>query len=87
MHEIQYLIERLERLDEKFDDKLDKILVQTTKTNGRVTNLESIVKDHQEKIQSHHDQLSTAKGGGKVIWVVLAALGALALSVIESLIN
>lgn len=34
------VLDRLEALDGKFDEKLDKILIQTTKTNGRVSNLE-----------------------------------------------
>lgn len=39
--EMQYILERLDAIDEKFDGKLDAILVQTTKTNGRVNGLES----------------------------------------------
>lgn len=38
--ELQFILDRLEAIDQKFDEKLDKILVQTTKTNGRVYNLE-----------------------------------------------
>ena len=38
--DLSYIIERLESIDSKFDEKLDKILIQTTKTNGRVTSLE-----------------------------------------------
>ena len=40
MDKIQYLLERLEAMDKKYDDKLDAILIQTTKTNGRVNALE-----------------------------------------------
>jgi len=41
MSEIQFIIDRLEAIDSKFDEKLDKILIQTTRTNGRVTGLEN----------------------------------------------
>jgi hypothetical protein len=40
MSEMQFIIDRLEAIDAKFDEKLDKILIQTTKTNGRVTGIE-----------------------------------------------
>jgi len=40
MDSLQFIVERIEAMDKKFDDKLDAILIQTTRTNGRVSSLE-----------------------------------------------
>ena len=40
MDSLQFIVERIEAMDKKFYDKLDAILIQTTRTNGRVSSLE-----------------------------------------------
>lgn len=48
MDQIQFILERIDAIDKKFDEKLDKILIQTTKTNGRVDGLEGWKKTIQK---------------------------------------
>lgn len=87
MEQLKYLIDRLEKIDEKFDEKLDKILVQTTRTNGRVTSLESLVKDHEEKISEQGKNMYVNKGRDKVIWIVIGSVTTVAAMLIQYFIN
>ena len=50
MEELGFILDRLDAMDKKYDEKLDKILVQTTKTNGRVDNFESWKRSVQKMI-------------------------------------
>lgn len=75
MDELKYILERIESMDEKFDTKLDKILVQTTKTNGRVNGLEDWRKSASIEIEQIKEHNNINKGRDKTLWVVITAIG------------
>ena len=77
MEDLKYLMERLEKIETKHDKKLDAILIQTTKTNGRVTSLEETVKEHHGKIEQHTQNMNQTIGRDKTLLVVAGAIGTL----------
>lgn len=83
MEQIQYLIDRLESIDKKFDEKLDKILVQTTKTNGRVSAIEKTVNEHDDQISEHEKSITFNKGRDKVWWIVVGAACAVLMMLLQ----
>ena len=81
---MDYIINRLESIDKKLDEKLEKILVQTTKTNGRVNSLEEKLKGTNEDINVVYEELGKLKddkniktGRDKTIWYVAIAVAAI----------
>ena len=60
---------------ERFEDKLDAILLQTTKTNGRVNGIEAWKVEAETLLEDYKDNRSQVKGAIKlwtVIWIGLA---------------
>jgi hypothetical protein len=72
---VREFIKSQDSFNEKHSEKTEKILVQVTKTNGRVTELESF----KEKIESINNEQNVTKGKNAVILQVLKAAGAIAL--------
>jgi tetrahydromethanopterin S-methyltransferase subunit B len=87
MDQIQYLIERLDKFEQRSDEKMDQILVQTTKTNGRVNVLEKTVEHHNTKIDTQEDTMNYNKGRERVWWIVIGAAGAVGAMLIQYFIN
>ena len=77
---LSYVIERLEAIDKRFDEKLDKILVQTTKTNGRVTSLEGRFEKTENHVEILKENKNVNRGRDRVIYIILGAVGMMMLS-------
>lgn len=73
----------------RIEDKLEKILIQTTRTNGRVDAHDDKFDSHDQKLEKHDKIISgilaednQTKGRDKVIWIILGIIGTLASMVI-----
>ena len=82
MEQLEYIIERLESIDGKYDEKLDKILFQTTKTNGRVTSLEEKFKSIETHVDTLRESKDMNKGRDKAIYFFVGAAITVALSLL-----
>ncbi len=79
----ELILERLTRMEEK----QDRTLEQTTRTNGRVSRLEDD-RDLLFKKTSRLDAIANeTRGRDKVIWIVLCCLGVMSGYIINSLLK
>ena len=74
--DINYLIARIESLDLK----VDKILVQTTETNGRVNGHDKDIDALKKHVDVLREDKDLNKGRDRVIYIVLGAIGMVAMS-------
>lgn len=71
---LQYIVERLESIDNKYDEKLDKILEQTTKTNGRVSGHDRQIAQMQATVEAHDKTIFYNKGRDRMISVAIGVV-------------
>ena len=80
---LDLIIKRLDRIEEK----QDRTLEQTTKTNGRVTRLEQdydLLCDDVNSLNSIKDE---TKGRDKVLWVILGGIGVIVVQLVNHFLN
>lgn len=77
------IIKRLDRIEEK----QDRTLEQTTKTNGRVTRLEQGYDTLCDDVNSLNSVKDETKGRDKVLWVILGGIGVIVVQLVNHFLN
>lgn len=80
-------MEQLTEWHIRIEKDIKEILIQTTRTNGRVDGIEDKIETHDEHITNLLADRSETKGRDKVVWVVLGMVGAVALVIIGWYLN
>lgn len=80
---LDIILERLGRIEEK----QDKTLEQTTKTNGRVYRLEEDHRKMLEDVNKVKEIQSETKGRDRVIWVFICCAGVVVGYIINSFLK
>jgi hypothetical protein len=73
----EYLIEEFRSHRKESNEKLEKILVQTTKTNGRVDNLSRFQENAEIDLQFLKNAISENKGRDRIITIMIGALASI----------
>lgn len=83
MFSMEKIIQKIDSIDEK----IERILIQTTKTNGRVDFLEDKTDKHEVTIASLLADKNQSKGSNRIIWIVVSAAGAVGMLLIGWFLN
>ncbi|MFA6069801.1 MAG: hypothetical protein WC810_14555 [Janthinobacterium sp.] len=59
MEDMKFLLEKLDKMETRFGDKLDQLIVQTTKTNGKVISLTDRVESLEDGYDGHNGKIET----------------------------
>ena len=79
MEQLDFILAKMDKIESKLDD----ILVQTTKTNGRVNQLEQTVDVIEGDVFELNKYKDYQKGKAKGIWMVVGGLGTVIGIIIE----
>ena len=85
-----HMKENSERLEKKLDantELTEKVLIQATKTNGRVTALEDKMKDLPTKVESQGNKISWIIGIGSAVCVLAGFIYMLVIKDINNTID
>ena len=80
---LDLIIKRLDRIEEK----QDRTLEQTTKTNGRVTRLEQGYDTLCYDVHFLNSIKDETKGRDKVLWVILGGIGVIVVQLVNHFLN
>jgi len=80
---LDLIIKRLDRIEEK----QDRTLEQTTKTNGRVTRLEQDYDTLCDDVHFLNSIKDETKGRDKVIWIILGGVGVIVVQLVNHFLN
>ena len=80
---LDLIIKRRDRIEEK----QDRTLEQTTKTNGRVTRLEHDYDTLCDDVHALNSVRFEMKGRDKVIWIVMGSVGVIIVQLINHFLN
>ena len=86
----QHMRETSERIEKKLDDnttKTELVLIQATKTNGRVTGLEQFSEDTKKAVSALIESNTAEKEKHKSLILFVKALGWTALFVVPTLVT